>query len=64
MVAAWSLSGLVAATYEEDISGSFEYISPRHLYQWKRGVDVYPTTEQLEALRAGEKVVFNLKQWA
>lgn len=63
-VAAWCLTGLVAATYEDDISGPFEYISPRHLYQWMRGIDVYPTPEQLDALRAGEKVVFSMKQWA
>jgi hypothetical protein len=63
-VAAWTQSGLVAATYEDDISGPFEYISPKHLYQWMRGIDVYATPEQLEALRAGEKVVFSLKQWA
>lgn len=57
-------AGSVVCTYEEDISGPFEYISPRHLYQWHRGVDVYPTPEQLDALRAGEKVVFHMKQWA
>lgn len=60
----FDLAGNVVCTYEEDISGPFEYHSPRHLYQWHRGVDVYPTPEQLEALLAGEKVVFNMRQWA
>lgn len=57
-------SGIVAWTVEADVSGVVEVISPRHLYNYERGRDLYPTPEQLALMKAGETVVLGLKQWA
>ena len=64
MPGGFNQAGQVAMTYPENISGNFIYISARHLYQWVRGIDVYPTAEQLEQMLNGEKVTFNMTQWA
>lgn len=57
-------AGHVALTYQDDISGTFEVITRRHLYNGQRGIDVYPTPEQLAALLEGRQVVFGMSQWA
>lgn len=64
MPGGFNSAGLVALTYEDDISGIFEVITRRHLYNWQRGIDVYPTPEQLAALLEGRRVVFGMSQWA
>ncbi len=53
---AWDHAGLVAMTYDDDISGEFEVISRGHLYNWCRGIDIYPSREQFTSLCAGEQV--------
>ena len=60
----WTPSGLVACTYEESLEGRAEVISRTHLYLWRRGIDLYPTTEQYQALAAGETVTLGMQQWA
>lgn len=64
MPGGFNQAGQVAITYPENISGTFVYISPRHLYQKVRGIDVYPTPEQVEQMLNGEQVTFNMTQWA
>jgi hypothetical protein len=63
-VAGWAESGIVARTIESDASGLVEVISPRHLYNYELGRDLYPTVEQVVQLKAGETVVLGVKQWA
>lgn len=55
-VGGWDSAGHVALTYEEDISGRFEVLTRGHLYNWVRGIDIYPTPEQLAALLAGQPI--------
>jgi hypothetical protein len=52
----WTPSGQVAMTYDENISGEFETISPLHYYNWRVGRDIYPTKDQVECLLKGETV--------
>lgn len=55
-IGGWNAAGQVAITFEEDLDGEFEVITRGHLYNWRRGIDIYPTKDQLAAILAGETV--------
>ena len=60
---AYTRAGAVARTVMEDISGTYEVVSPGHLYCRSRGIDVYPTLEQTQAAKTGHEIIFGLGQW-
>ena len=47
-----------------NISGTFEVISKRHLYNWIVGIDIYPSVEQVASLRRGESITLGMDNWA
>lgn len=55
-VGSWTWAGQVNSTYPEDISGEFEVITRGHLYNWVRGIDIYPTPAQFADILAGKPI--------
>lgn len=60
----FSESGMAQSSRAEDISGEFEVVSPQHIYNWRLGIDVYPTKEQMVLLREGKKLEFHSGRFA
>jgi hypothetical protein len=63
-VGGWTQGSLVACTYEQPLAGQVQVIKKTHLYHRMAGRDLYPTTEQFDALVAGQHVTFGAHQWA
>jgi hypothetical protein len=64
-VGARNHAGQVVYTYPQLLEkGSLEVVSPKHVYHWMAGRDLYPTEEQMAALCAGRPVTFGSAQWA
>lgn len=63
-IGGWNAAGLVHSAYKRVLQGLVEVISPRHLYHWIAGKDLYPTAEQFELLKQGQPVTLGTSQWA
>lgn len=47
-------TGVAHYSQNRDISGQFQVVTRRHLYNWVLGIDIYPTPEQFQTLLEGK----------